>query len=86
MTNPAGIDLATGEGVFVSTHGGGDLSLMLEVVCRGVALSRIKELLLGIGAQSISWNAKLLRGTASSLAEKMRTLAACLLSEHHSAI
>jgi len=33
MTNPAGIDLATGEGVFVSTHGGGDLSLMLEVVC-----------------------------------------------------
>jgi hypothetical protein len=25
MTNPAGIDLATGEGVFVSTHGG-DLS------------------------------------------------------------
>ena len=42
MTNPAGIDLATGEGVFVSTHGGGDLSLMLEVVCRGVALSRFQ--------------------------------------------
>jgi len=35
MTNPAGIDLATGEGVFVSTHVGGDLSLMLEVVGRG---------------------------------------------------
>jgi hypothetical protein len=38
MTNPAGIDLATGEGVFVSTHGGG--CRMLEVVgglaCREV--------------------------------------------------
>jgi hypothetical protein len=44
----------------------------------------------GIGAQSISWNAKLLRGTASSLAEEMRTLAACHLivrvHEHHSAV
>lgn len=41
MTNPAGIDLATGEGVFVSTHGGG-LSLGARSRLWRLALSRIQ--------------------------------------------
>jgi hypothetical protein len=51
MTNPAGIDLATGEGVFVSTHGGGDLSV---VDARGTEAFRLPWTRMAANSTSIS--------------------------------